>query len=337
MVPWLVGLSPLLWAGVLFCAARSGHFVAGNGDRTRDGRDSDEDGPEAEEDQEAENPEAEEHLEAASHGDELRADDDESSGRWGTIGYVSNPGTFPRPLSASEEARCLREMAAGSKQARDTLIERNLRLVAHIVKKFGNTRVETDDLISIGTVGLIKGINTFKSDRGTRLATYAARCIQNEILMYLRSIRPQTAEVHLNDPIGIDREGNELTLMDVLYTDEDMVPDAVGVRLDESKVRDRVAGLGGKEKLVLELRYGLGAGVIQTQREIARCLHISRSYVSRIEKKAIGRLRKELRAEIYHLTGPQPGPAGCPGPAALSGPAGRPGLVGLSGPASPPR
>ncbi len=234
----------------------------------------------------------------------------ESSRRPKEVGYVSNPGTFPRPLSAVDEAHYLRQMAAGSVEARNVLVERNLRLVAHIVKKFNNTRVETDDLISIGTIGLIKGISTFKSDRGTRLATYAARCIQNEILMYLRSIRPLHAEVHLHDPIGVDREGNELTLMDVLATDEDAVPDEVGSRLDESKVRGRVSGLCGKEKMVLELRYGIGTDIAETQREIARKLGISRSYVSRIEKKALGRLKKELRAEIYHVTAMSgPGPA----------------------------
>lgn len=216
----------------------------------------------------------------------------------GVIGYVSNPGTFPRPLSPAEEARYLAELEKGSVEARNVLIERNLRLVAHIVKKFSNTRVDLDDLISIGTIGLIKGISTYKPDRGTRLATYAARCIQNEILMYLRSIRPQQAEVSLQDPIGVDRDGNELTFLDILYTDEDVVPDTVGVRLDESKVRKRVARLKGKEKLVVELRYGLKGGAVRTQREIARRLGISRSYVSRIEKKALGRLRKELQAEI---------------------------------------
>lgn len=216
----------------------------------------------------------------------------------GMVGYVSNPGTFPRPLSPTEEARYLREMAAGNADARNVLIERNLRLVAHIVKKFSNTKVDVDDLISIGTIGLIKGINTFKTDRGTRLATYAARCIQNEILMHLRSIRPQQAEMSLNDPIGVDREGNELTLLDILYTDEDLVPDEVGAKLDEGKVRRRVSALTGKEKVVVELRYGLGGGNQRTQREIARKLGISRSYVSRIEKKALGRLRRELRAEI---------------------------------------
>lgn len=241
---------------------------------------------------------------AGGGSDQGGAGRDSGPGQKARVGHVSNPGTFPRPLCAVDEARYLREMAGGSKEARNVLVERNLRLVAHIVKKFNNTKVETDDLISIGTIGLIKGINTFKPDRGTRLATYAARCIQNEILMYLRSIRPLHAEVHLHDPIGVDREGNELTLLDVLATDEDAVPDEVGTRLDESKVRGRVSGLCGKEKMVLELRYGIRTGIAETQREIARKLGISRSYVSRIEKKALGRLKKELRAEIYHLTGP---------------------------------
>ena len=220
-------------------------------------------------------------------------------------GYVTSPGTFPRPLSPTDEARYLEAMAAGSHEARNVLVERNLRLVAHIVKKFSNTRVETEDLISIGTVGLIKGINTFKPDRGTRLATYAARCIQNEILMYLRSTRSLHSEVHLYDPIGVDREGNELTLIDVLCSDEDMVPDLVGTHLDEQKVRDRVAALTGKERQVLELRYGIKTETPQTQREIARDMGISRSYVSRIEKKALGHLRRELRSGIYHLAGPE--------------------------------
>jgi RNA polymerase sporulation-specific sigma factor len=235
-----------------------------------------------------------------------RSGDDKERGK---VGYVSNPGAFPRPLSQSDEARYLREMSDGSREARNTLVERNLRLVAHIVKKFSNTRVETDDLISIGTVGLIKGINTYRVDRGTRLATYAARCIQNEILMYLRSIRPLHAEVHLSDPIGVDREGNELTLLDVLATDGDMITDEVGSRLDETKVRGRVSSLTGKEKLVLELRYGIGTDVTRTQREIARELGISRSYVSRIEKKALLHLRRELRSEICHLGNPSPRPA----------------------------
>jgi len=214
------------------------------------------------------------------------------------VGYVSNPGAFPKPLSRADEARYLKEMAEGSREARNILIERNLRLVVHIVKKFSNTRVELDDLISIGTIGLIKGINTFKPDHGTRLATYAARCIQNEILMHLRSIRPQQSEVYLHDPIGVDREGNELTLLDVLYTEDDVVSETVGTRIDEAKVRKKVGRLRGKERIVVLLRYGLGGGLGRTQREIAGKLGISRSYVSRIEKRALGRLKRELRTEI---------------------------------------
>ncbi len=248
-------------------------------------------------------------LVRAGTSDSPHREGDRSPGRC-HVGYVTSPGTFPRPLSAAEEARYLKELAGGSREARNILVERNLRLVAHIVKKFSNTRVENEDLISIGIIGLIKGINTYKPDRGTRLATYAARCIQNEILMYLRTIRAQNAEVHLNDPIGVDREGNQLTLLDVLYSDDDLVPDTVGSLLDESKVRSRVAGLNWRERLVLELRYGIGTGVCRTQREIARMMRISRSYVSRIEKKALGRLRKELRPEICHLLTSDARPSG---------------------------
>lgn len=170
---------------------------------------------------------------------------------------------------------------------------------AHDFKKFDNTGEETDDLISIGTVGLIKAIGTFKPDKGTRLATYAARCIENEILMHLRSLKRTRGEVSLYDPIGVDREGNEITLIDVLGSDPDVVPDLVGKRLDESKLREKLRRLGGKERQVLELRYGISGGARKTQREIARMLGISRSYVSRIEKKAVLKLCKELFEEGY--------------------------------------
>jgi RNA polymerase sporulation-specific sigma factor len=167
------------------------------------------------------------------------------------------------------------------------------------IKKFDNTGEETDDLISIGTVGLIKAIATFKPDKGTRLATYAARCIENEILMHLRSLKRTRGEVSLYDPIGVDREGNEITLLDVLGSDPDVVPDLVGKRLDESKLREKLQSLGGKERQVLELRYGITGGLRKTQREIARMLGISRSYVSRIEKKAVTKLCRELFEEGY--------------------------------------
>ncbi len=210
------------------------------------------------------------------------------------VGCVSGGQSFPHPLSEEEEAHFLRRLSAGDEVARNVLIERNLRLVAHIVKKFDNTGQDVDDLISIGTVGLIKGITTYDRGKGTRLATYAARCIENEILMHLRAAKRARAEVSLYDPIGTDREGNEITLMDVLRTDDDPVPEVVGAELDAECLRTRLAGLGTRERLVLELRYGLRNGVKRTQREIARMLGISRSYVSRIEKKAVNRLYREL-------------------------------------------
>jgi len=214
-------------------------------------------------------------------------------------GFVANSSTFPQPLNEEEEAKYLSRLQKGDEEARAVLIERNLRLVAHIVKKFDNTGEDVDDLISIGTVGLIKAIGTFKPDRGTRLATYAARCIENEILMHLRSLKRVRGEVSLYDPIGVDREGNEITLIDVLGSDPDVVPDLVGKRLDESKLREKLKKLGGKERQVLELRYGISGGPRKTQREIARMLGISRSYVSRIEKKAVMKLCKELFDEGY--------------------------------------
>lgn len=215
------------------------------------------------------------------------------------VGFVTNSSTFPQPLGEEEEAKYLVRLQGGDEDARAVLIERNLRLVAHIVKKFDNTGEDVDDLISIGTVGLIKAIGTFKPDKGTRLATYAARCIENEILMHLRSLKRVRGEVSLYDPIGVDREGNEITLIDVLGSDPDVVPDLVGKRLDESKLREKLRKLGGKERQVLELRYGIAGGARKTQREIARMLGISRSYVSRIEKKAVLKLCRELFDEGY--------------------------------------
>lgn len=215
------------------------------------------------------------------------------------VGFVTNSSTFPQPLNEEEEARYLARLQAGDEEARSVLIERNLRLVAHIVKKFDNTGEEVDDLISIGTVGLIKAIGTFKPDKGTRLATYAARCIENEILMHLRSLKRVRGEVSLYDPIGVDREGNEIQLIDVLGSDPDVVPDLVGRRLDESRLREKLKHLAGKERQVLELRYGIAGGPRKTQREIARMLGISRSYVSRIEKKAVLKLCRELFEEGF--------------------------------------
>lgn len=211
------------------------------------------------------------------------------------VSYIANQSVFPTPLSPEREAELLEAMEKGSEEARNTLIERNLRLVAHIVKKFDNTGEETDDLISIGTIGLIKGINTFDRSKNTRLATYAARCIENEILMHLRSTKKLRSEVMLHDPIGSDKEGNEITLMDILAADQD-VAERVEFNVEQEKMYKRLKSLSKRERKVLQLRYGLLGGIRKTQREISKALGISRSYVSRIEKRALGKLHKEMAA-----------------------------------------
>ncbi len=216
------------------------------------------------------------------------------------ISYVTNSNAFPMPLSEKEEAELLAKLQDGDGEARNILVERNLRLVAHIVKKFENTGEETDDLISIGTIGLIKAINTFDVTQKTRLATYATRCIENEILMHLRSTKKSRNDVLLYDAIGADKEGNEITLIDILGTDPDEVLERVELSVEQERLREMLTGLGPREKKVLELRYGLIDGIRKTQREISRKLGISRSYVSRIEKRAITKLQQEMLSEQVH-------------------------------------
>lgn len=213
------------------------------------------------------------------------------------ISYISNSNVFPLPLGEKEERELILRMEKGDLEARNTLIERNLRLVAHIVKKFDNTGEDTDDLISIGTIGLIKGINTFSRHHNTRLATYAARCIENEILMHLRSIKKSKGDLFLQEPIGSDKEGNEITLLDILDTGNDVVPETVESKIEEEQVLKKLNILGNREKKVIEMRYGLTNGFTKTQREISKMLGISRSYVSRIEKKALKKLFKDLNQE----------------------------------------
>lgn len=212
------------------------------------------------------------------------------------VSYIAN-NTFPQPLSEAEEAKYLKLLANGDETARNVLTERNLRLVAHIVKKFDFTGEDSDDLISIGTIGLIKGINTFNPSKGTRLATYAARCIENEILMHLRFMKKVRVEVSLYDPIGTDKEGNEISLIDILGTDPNVVPDIVESTLEQRRLMDKVKKLTRREKHVLKMRFGLENTTSRTQREIARTLGISRSYVSRIEKRALHKLIKEFTIE----------------------------------------
>ena len=210
-------------------------------------------------------------------------------------GYISGNNTFPKPLDEKEEEKYLQLLKAGDKKAKSILIERNLRLVAHIVKKYQIPNKDIDELISIGTVGLIKAIDSFDVTKGTRLATYASRCIENEILMLFRNNKKQKSETFLQDPIGVDKEGNEISLIDVLSSEKDSVIDKVEMKLQIKALYKKMnSALTEREGEILKMRYGLKDGKCKTQREIAGMLGISRSYVSRIEKKALKKLKKEL-------------------------------------------
>ena len=210
--------------------------------------------------------------------------------------YISN-NCFPKPLSEEEEQKYLELALKGCEDARRTLVERNLRLVAHIIKKFDGEGEDFDDLVSIGTIGLIKAIKTYNPEKSTRLATYASKCIENEILMYFRSRKKYRYECSIYEPIGTDKEGNELSFIDVLGTDPEIVINAVSGRFESERLWSRLGDLNSQEKKVIIMRYGLTDGLRFTQREIAKKLGISRSYVSRIEKKAISRLNDYFAVE----------------------------------------
>lgn len=202
------------------------------------------------------------------------------------VSYVKN-NTFPKPLKKEDEIKYLELMSEGNRDARNKLIEHNLRLVAHIVKKFDNTGEFTEDLISIGTIGLIKGVESFKQGKGTKLATYAARCIENEILMYLRTLKKTKKDISLHSPIGQDQEGNEISLMDVIEADSEDIIEYIQLNMEISKMQQYFEILDERETQVLIHRYGLNNTEELTQKEIAATLNISRSYVSRIEKRAL--------------------------------------------------
>lgn len=209
--------------------------------------------------------------------------------------YVTGSNSFPKPLDEKEEAYYLNKLKDGDVLAKGVLVERNLRLVAHIVKKYAYPGKDMDDLISIGTVGLIKAIDSFDTRKGTRLATYAAKCIENEILMLIRNNKKSKGEVYLQDPIGVDKEGNEISLMDVLSSEEDSIIEIVENKIQVKKLYSKISSiLQERERAVIEMRYGLIDGKPKTQREIASILQISRSYVSRIEKRALKKLYKEM-------------------------------------------
>ncbi len=210
------------------------------------------------------------------------------------MGYITGKSQFPKPLSRKEEEAAVRRMAEGDDEARKELITHNLRLVSHIARKYQVPGYGADDLISIGVIGLIKAVNSFKPSSGTALGTYAARCIENEILMTLRSSRKRQGDVSLQDPIGTDGEGNDITFMDILGTDQDALEETVIRKVTFERVQRILTCLPARERLVLEMRYGLTDGVQHPQHEIADILGISRSYVSRVEKHAIQLLRDEL-------------------------------------------
>ncbi len=211
------------------------------------------------------------------------------------VGYISSNSLFPEPLSSEEEKMYLERFENGDEEARNILIERNLRLVAHVCKKYVTTGVEQDDLISIGTIGLIKGINSFKTEKNVKLSTYVSRCIENEVLMYFRTTKKINAEVSLEDPIGKDKDDNTVTLQDVLENSERNIEEEVDLKIKIKKMYRKIKEvLKGREKLIIELRFGLDGKKPRTQSQIAEMMGISRSYVSRIETKAIGKLAKEF-------------------------------------------
>lgn len=219
------------------------------------------------------------------------------------MSYSGSNNLFPKPLTAEEEAEYIEKYLNGEgsvrEEARNVLIERNLRLVAHIAKKYASAVLQADDLISIGTIGLIKAISTFKADKGNRLGTYAVRCIENEMLMYIRSGKKYVSEVSMNDPVGMDKEGNEIVIMDLLCDDDTAMIDDIDSRFQSARLHSVMSGvLTPREKEILTLRYGLNtpgsSGTELTQREVGKILNCSRSYISRLEKRALEKLHRAL-------------------------------------------
>ena len=215
------------------------------------------------------------------------------------IMYIGGSDILPPPLERGEEAEAISAMVAGDEQAKSTLIEHNLRLVVYIARRFESTGINLEDLISIGTIGLIKAINTFRPEKNIKLATYASRCIENEILMYLRKIASHRSDVSLDEPINTDWDGNELRLGDVLGTEPDAVSRPLEDDVDLGLLREALSQLPDKEKTIVTLRYGIGGGREKTQKEVADLLGISQSYISRLEKRIILRLRREIMRQIY--------------------------------------
>lgn len=210
------------------------------------------------------------------------------------VDYISTNDTLPSPLTAEEEAECVDRFIKGDEEARLTLIERNLRLVVYIAKRFDNTGVDLEDLISIGTIGLIKSVGSYKPDKNIKLATFASRCIENEILMHLRKMTKVRAEVSLDEPLNVDWEGNVLLLSDILGTDPDAVYNDVELSSEKEMLRESFNHLPERERQIAELRFGLYGKEEMTQKEIAEMMGISQSYISRLEKKIVANLKKDI-------------------------------------------
>lgn len=212
------------------------------------------------------------------------------------LGYISNNNLFPESLSIEEEKKYILLMQEGDEDARNILIEHNLRLVAHVCKKYSNSNVDQDDLISIGSIGLIKGINTYNPEKSIKLSTYISKCIENEILMHFRSTKKIKNEVYLEDPIGKDKDDNTITIKDVIEIDEKPIDEEIDLRLKIANLYKKIKEvLKERERTIIELRFGLQGKKPKTQNEIAKKMGISRSYVSRIETKAIGKLAQEFK------------------------------------------
>ena len=212
--------------------------------------------------------------------------------------YIGGPDPLPPPLSPEEEREMALRLRDNDENARKMLIEHNLRLVVFIARRFENTGIATDDLISIGSIGLIKAINTFRSDKNIKLATYASRCIENEILMHLRKTSKLKSEVSIDEPLNTDGDGNELLLSDILGNEEDTVFKDLEDEIDRKLIKEAIDRLNKREKKIMELRFGFTTGTEQTQKEVADLLGISQSYISRLEKKIIVRMRKDMKSKI---------------------------------------
>jgi RNA polymerase sporulation-specific sigma factor len=215
------------------------------------------------------------------------------------IYYIGGSEALPPPLSNDEEKKLVDELRQGNEDVRSVLIERNLRLVVYIARKFENTGISVEDLISIGTIGLIKAVNTFDPAKKIKLATYASRCIENEILMYLRRNSKVKAEISFDEPLNVDWDGNELLLSDILGTDNDLIYHCIEDEVERDLLKSAMSRLSNREKQIMELRFGLKGGGERTQKEVADILGISQSYISRLEKRIIKRLRREINRMIY--------------------------------------